>query len=91
MTSVVLCVCGTLVQAQEQQYEIHYLLLDTSTQGAKYQPNALLYKHIIPYNKIIALEGIVALGITEESERRKKKSPVLDQRATLLTATYVGQ
>lgn len=57
--------------AEDQSYEIQYLMLDASTRGANYQPNALLYKHILPYNKLIDFEGIVALGINEDTEQRK--------------------
>lgn len=62
---------GTLAYAENNQYEIQFLLMDTSGQGANYRPKALLYKHIVPYSDLISLEGFVALGITEESETRK--------------------
>ena len=57
--------------ADQKHYEIQYLLLESSTVGANYKPNALLYKHIVPYNKFLNFEGHVALGITEETARRK--------------------
>ena len=55
--------------ADNSKYEIDYLLMDTDIEGAGYEPKALQYKHIIPYNRIIDFEGIVALGITEEKAR----------------------
>ena len=57
--------------ADNSKYEIDYLLIDTDIEGAGYEPKALQYKHIIPYNRIIDFEGIVALGITEEKANRK--------------------
>lgn len=60
-----------LATAEQTHYEIQYLLLESTTVGATYRPNALLYKHIVPYNKYINLEGHVALGISEETARRK--------------------
>jgi opacity protein-like surface antigen len=59
------------VIAEQSRYEINYLLIDTNIQGAAYEPNALQYKHIIPYNSFIDLEGIVALGINEKKVTRK--------------------
>lgn len=60
-----------LAAAEDTHYELQYLLLESATVGATYRPNALLYKHIIPYNKFVNLEGHVALGITEETAKRK--------------------
>jgi hypothetical protein len=57
--------------AENSKYEIDYLLMDTDIEGAGYEPTALQYKHIIPYNRIIDLEGIIALGISEEKANRK--------------------
>lgn len=72
IAAIILSVSCSLVLAEEDHsYEIQFLLFDTSTQGANYEPNALLYKHIVPYNRLISFEGIVALGINEESARRK--------------------
>jgi hypothetical protein len=68
---VALLTSSQYTMAEQSFYEIHYLLLDTNIEGANYEPNALLYKHIIPYNSFINLEGIVALGINEDEATRK--------------------
>ena len=57
--------------AANSKYEIDFLMMDTDIEGAGYEPEALQYKHIIPYNRYIDLEGIIALGITEEKANRK--------------------
>jgi len=57
--------------AEDSLYEIQYLLVDTNFEGASYEPGALMYKYIIPYNRILNLEGIVGLGVTEEKSTRK--------------------
>jgi len=57
--------------AENSFYEIQYMIIDSSFGALKYEPNALLYKHVIPYNDLINLEGIVALGISEDSEDLK--------------------
>ena len=57
--------------AEGTKYEIDYLLMDSNMGGAGFEPNALQYKHLIPYNDFIELEGIIALGITEEKVTRK--------------------
>ena len=69
--AVILLMLSQVAVAEQSSYEIHYLLVDTDLKGASYEPGALLYKHIVPYNSFINLEGVVALGLTEEKETRK--------------------
>lgn len=64
--TLILIMIPQISVANETSYEIHYMLIDSTMKGASYQPDGLLYKHIVPYNSFINLEGIVALGITEE-------------------------
>lgn len=71
ITVVTLLLSSQNAIAEQSLYEIHYLLVETDIKEANYEPNALLYKHIVPYNSFINLEGIVALGISEEKALRK--------------------
>lgn len=71
IVALVLLASSQHTMAEQTLYEIHLMLIDTNFSGANYEPNALLYKHIIPYNSFINLEGIIALGINEDKATRK--------------------
>ena len=71
ITVVTLLLSSQNAMAEQSLYEIHYLLVETDLKEANYEPNALLYKHIVPYNSFINLEGVVALGIKEDKALRK--------------------
>lgn len=71
LAAVAILTSPQFAMAEQTLYEIHLMLIDTNFSGANYEPNALLYKHIVPYNSFINLEGIVALGINEDEATRK--------------------
>lgn len=59
------------VLAEASHFELQYMFMEADLDDANFEPDAVLYKHIIPYNSFINLEGIVAIGVTKEKEYRK--------------------
>jgi len=61
----------TSAKAQEAKYEFDYLLVDSTVDSNKFQPNAAQLKYIVPYDQNFEFEGVLGFGVGVESARFK--------------------
>ena len=61
----------TSAKAQDIKYEIDYMIVDTSVDKNKFQPNAAQLKYILPYSEDFDFEGILGFGVGQETAHYK--------------------
>lgn len=80
------------VLASDDNYEIHYMFVDTNLEGVSIEPQALQFKYIKPYSERIDMEGMLAVGVGEDSVNRKIQLATKfsqDYRLTSIVGAYV--